>query len=97
MKLVSTVLLLLSSLTVFGAGSEATIPLQHVDPDFDDKASLQRGARTYMNYCLGCHSLQYQRYQRTAEDLDIPNEETIYWFLVQKDTNNILERGYGDY
>ena len=29
------------------------------------------------------------------EDLEIPDEETIYWFLVQKDTNNILERGYG--
>ena len=29
------------------------------------------------------------------KDLDIPDEETIYWFLVQKDTNNILERGYG--
>ena len=25
-----------------------------------------------MNYCLGCHSLQYQRYKRTADDLEIP-------------------------
>jgi len=28
-----------------------------------DDASLQRGARTFVNYCLGCHSAQYVRYQ----------------------------------
>ena len=33
--------------------------------------------------------------EQFRKDLDIPDEETIYWFLVQKDTNNILERGYG--
>ena len=27
--------------------------------DASDKASLQRGAQIYMNYCLGCHSLKY--------------------------------------
>ena len=86
MKLVSTALLLLSSLTVFGAGSEATIPLKHVEPDFDDKASLQRGARTYMNYCLGCHSLQYQRYQRTAEDLDIPKQLMLEHLIFDQET-----------
>ena len=37
----------------------------------------------------------YLNKEEFKEDLDIPNEETIYWFLVQKDTNNILERGYG--
>jgi ubiquinol-cytochrome c reductase cytochrome c1 subunit len=30
--------------------------------DTRDLASLQAGARTYVNYCLGCHSLQYMRY-----------------------------------
>ena len=29
-----------------------------------DKPSLQRGAQIYMNYCLGCHSLKYERYKR---------------------------------
>jgi ubiquinol-cytochrome c reductase cytochrome c1 subunit len=37
-----------------------------------DAASLQRGARNFMNYCIGCHSLKYMRYQRMAEDLKIP-------------------------
>jgi cytochrome c1 len=43
-----------------------------VDPT--DKASLQKGAQLYMNYCLGCHSLKYSRYKRVAEDLEIPLE-----------------------
>jgi ubiquinol-cytochrome c reductase cytochrome c1 subunit len=27
-------------------------------------ASLQRGARNFMGYCLGCHGLKYERYSR---------------------------------
>ena len=40
--------------------------------DASDKASLQRGAQIYMNYCLGCHSLKYARYKKVSEDLEIP-------------------------
>jgi len=32
-----------------------------------DLVSLQSGARTYMNYCLGCHSLQFMRYDGLKE------------------------------
>jgi ubiquinol-cytochrome c reductase cytochrome c1 subunit len=32
-----------------------------------DVVSLQAGARIYVNYCLGCHSLQYMRYQGLTE------------------------------
>jgi len=32
-----------------------------------DVASLQAGARTYVNYCLGCHNVQYMRYQGLTE------------------------------
>ncbi len=58
----------------FAAGGDAPIPLDHMEPNLEDQASLQRGARTFMNYCMGCHSLQYQRYKRTAEDLGIPQD-----------------------
>lgn len=34
-------------------------------------ASLQRGAKYFMNYCSGCHSLQYMRYNRLGVDLKI--------------------------
>jgi len=37
----------------------------------DDTASMQRGARLFFNYCSGCHSLQYLRYSRMAEDLHL--------------------------
>ncbi|WP_221801748.1 cytochrome c1 [Oceanobacter mangrovi] len=40
--------------------------------DLTDKASLQRGAKTFMNYCMGCHSLEHARFNRMAKDLDIP-------------------------
>ena len=33
--------------------------------------SLQRGARNFMAYCSGCHSLKYIRYSRVGADLKI--------------------------
>jgi len=39
-----------------------------------DKASLQRGAANFANYCASCHSLKYLRYERMAKDLQISEE-----------------------
>ncbi|WP_342147570.1 cytochrome c1 [Rickettsiella endosymbiont of Aleochara curtula] len=39
-----------------------------------DLASLQRGAKYFMNYCSGCHSLQYMRYNRLGVDLNIDDK-----------------------
>ncbi len=41
----------------------------------DNPASLQRGARLFFNYCSGCHSLQYLRYSRIAEDLKLDEQD----------------------
>ncbi|MER2493321.1 cytochrome c1 [Catenovulum sediminis] len=70
-KLLITLIALLPSL-VSAAGGGYQHPLEEVKIDLHDKASLQRGAALFINYCLGCHQMQYQRYQRTAEDLGIP-------------------------
>jgi ubiquinol-cytochrome c reductase cytochrome c1 subunit len=35
--------------------------------DPTDLVSLQAGARTYVNYCLGCHGVQYMRYSGLRE------------------------------
>jgi ubiquinol-cytochrome c reductase cytochrome c1 subunit len=43
--------------------------------DIKNIESLQRGARNFMNYCSGCHSLTYLRYNRMATDLKIPDTE----------------------
>ena len=45
--------------------------------DLSDRASLQRGAQLYMNYCSGCHALKYLRYSRMAEDLGLSEEEVM--------------------
>jgi len=55
--------------------AEQAPPLQQANIDLKDKASLQRGAKYFANYCMGCHSLQYMRYERMAADLDIPTAE----------------------
>ena len=73
-KNLTLVLLTFLSPIVFGAGGDTPIALDKMEPNLEDRASLQRGARTYINYCMGCHSLGYQRYQRTANDLGVPEE-----------------------
>jgi ubiquinol-cytochrome c reductase cytochrome c1 subunit len=58
------------------AQSEASKPVEwekwRAHNSVSDPASLQRGARNFMNYCIGCHSIKYMRYQRMADDLKIP-------------------------
>ena len=63
---------LLLSVAAFAAGGG---DLQQAGTDLDDKASLQRGAALYMNYCSGCHSLKYVRYARIGEDLGLTEDE----------------------
>ncbi len=60
----------LATLAATGSGWE----LDRIQVDVNDHESLQRGARHYMNYCMGCHSLQYERYQRMATAFNIPEE-----------------------
>ncbi len=49
--------------------------LDDADIDLGDQASLQRGAKFFMNYCLSCHSAKFQRYNRMAKDLGLTEEE----------------------
>lgn len=53
---------------------ESDWKMQPFHPNLQDKPSLQRGLRLYVNYCMGCHSLKFQRYERTADDLEIPHD-----------------------
>jgi ubiquinol-cytochrome c reductase cytochrome c1 subunit len=57
----------------FASGGEHA-NLDAVKIDLSDKASLQRGARTFVNYCLSCHSASYMRYNRMGEDLGLSEE-----------------------
>ncbi len=51
--------------------------VEHAGTDLGDRASLQRGAHLFMNYCSGCHSLKYLRYSRMADDLGLTEEEVM--------------------
>ncbi|MES2858774.1 MAG: cytochrome c1 [Pseudomonadota bacterium] len=68
----ATGLLLSASALAAGGGN-----LQQSGTDLDDKASLQRGAQLYMNYCAGCHSLKFLRYARIGEDLGLSEDEVL--------------------
>jgi ubiquinol-cytochrome c reductase cytochrome c1 subunit len=59
----------------FGAGGE--IHLEKAMNDVTNKASLQRGAKNFVNYCLGCHTAKYARYNRVAADIGITEEQMI--------------------
>jgi ubiquinol-cytochrome c reductase cytochrome c1 subunit len=50
-----------------------------------DIASLQRGARNFEGYCLGCHSLKYVRYSRLAHDLAVPPDQLEKYLLPPGD------------
>lgn len=70
--LVAALVVIPLMLTNTAHASEASnVALDHVETSFEDKASLQRGWGTYMNYCSGCHELGYARFARTAEDLEL--------------------------
>lgn len=68
-------LLLSASALAAGGGN-----LQQAGTDLGDRASLQRGAALYMNYCAGCHSLKYLRYASIAEDLGL-SEDDVQQYL----------------
>ena len=81
------------------AGPAADLPKLEVK--LSDTRALQSGAQLFVNYCLSCHSAEYMRYQRLADDLHIPPElaEENLLFADTKigDTlQNAMSRADGD-
>jgi ubiquinol-cytochrome c reductase cytochrome c1 subunit len=77
-KIISTVALtvgLLVGTNAVMAQEEGKLP--SAGTNVHDQASLQRGAKLYFNYCVGCHSLKYVRYSRIAEDLGLSEDEVM--------------------
>ena len=67
------VLIAILPAAAFAAGEG--FPLQHANTDVASLASLQRGARNFVNYCLGCHSAKYMRYSQVAADLALTEDD----------------------
>ena len=74
--------LLLPSLAT---AEERGYPLDKAPIDMANQASLQRGAKYFVNYCQGCHSLKYMRYSRMASDLHIPEEQLRTYLILTGD------------
>ena len=59
------------------SSTEPEVGIEAISINLSDVKSLQRGARNFFNYCAGCHSLQYMRYEQIAEDLNISEEQLL--------------------
>lgn len=66
--------LFIAILPALGLAAGAAVSLDTMEPDHANKASLQRGAALFTNYCMGCHSAEFARYKRVSDDLGIPAE-----------------------
>ena len=76
----------LTALVPFSAvASGPSVSLDKANNDLTDKESLKKGFKTYINYCLGCHQLQYQRYGRTFDDLGIEEADGIANYMYSGD------------
>jgi ubiquinol-cytochrome c reductase cytochrome c1 subunit len=66
--------LLLAPALALAAGGDVKLDRAPIDPD--DQASLQRGARNFVNYCLNCHSANYMRYNR-LRDIGLTDQQIL--------------------
>jgi len=66
---------LLSVAPAVGLAAGGGVHLDHANVDLRDQASLQRGAKLFADYCMGCHSLKYARYERVGTDIGLTPDE----------------------
>lgn len=71
MKKILFLVSLLASTIAF-ASSDIHLDKAPINPG--DQQSLQRGAKTFVNYCLSCHSAQAMRYNR-LQDIGLTNQQ----------------------
>lgn len=68
---------LVAALGIVGGAHAAGGGLVHLDKapvDVSNQASLQNGAKLFVNYCLGCHSAAFMRYNRLT-DIGLTEQE----------------------
>lgn len=70
--------LTLAPALVFAGGDH--VQLDRAPVNLSDYASLQRGAKLFVNYCLNCHSANYMRYNRLA-DIGLNDKEILENFV----------------
>lgn len=60
-----------------GVYAATSVELEPAGNDPDNINSLQRGARNFMNYCAGCHSAKYVRFNTLGRDLELSEDQLI--------------------
>ena len=71
-KVIAAIAFSLFPLVTLGAGG-GVAPM-HANTDVSDQTSLQSGARVFVNYCMGCHSMEFMRYSRMADDIGLDRD-----------------------
>ncbi|OMH36527.1 cytochrome c1 [Motiliproteus sp. MSK22-1] len=69
--------------TALAAGG-GNVHLEDFEADLSNKESLQNGMRLFVENCMGCHSAQYQRYERAADDLAIDGSDEFRTVVEQE-------------
>jgi ubiquinol-cytochrome c reductase cytochrome c1 subunit len=59
------------------SAAEEGAKLDKVDIDLGNKDALRRGAKYFVNYCMGCHSLKFESYSRLAKDLGLTKKQVF--------------------
>ena len=74
------------------SANEGGLPLIESRANLDSQVNLQRGARTFANYCLSCHSASFMRYSRLVDDLSLSKEavEKNLMFTTDKIGNQMV-------
>src|SRR5512134_3261568 len=76
-KVLALVAALLVAMPLVSQAAGGAIHLEQANIDVSNKQSLQRGARNFVNYCLGCHTAKYVRYNRMAADIGLSEQQMI--------------------
>lgn len=79
-KLVAAFLLSVAPALALAAGGG--VHLDRANVDLRDQASLQRGAKLFADYCMGCHGLKYARYERVGNDLGMSPDDVKSQLMV---------------
>ena len=66
-KLIMTLVAVLGIAGGAQAASDRLIPLDKAPVDVTNQASLQNGAKLFVNYCLSCHSAAFMRFNRLKD------------------------------
>ena len=77
-RLIALIFGLMLSFSAFAQHEgEGGVIMEPAHNDVGDIASLQRGVKYFVNYCLGCHSAEYVRYNRLGEDLGLSESQLV--------------------